>query len=214
MNRPRYPVSLLILLTLALLTSSIAKSDDFSRSGAYIGASGAFGISLFENDLEASSPRNLKLGDSAGFQIKMGYRLNEWLALEAQYEWLNEFVVTQTNEAIYESTAVAEFRPQTVTANLKLILPLGRVEPHLILGVGLGLWEGKVIRSGFSTSNSAFAGRVGAGVDFHLTPSWILTASGTAVLGTAQFEQEAGAIPFSVGDLYYVSFAAGVAYHF
>ena len=84
MNRSLSPVSLLILLTLALQTSSIAKSDDFSRSGAYIGASGAFGISLFEDDLEASSPRSLKLADSAGFQIKTGYRLNEWLALEAQ----------------------------------------------------------------------------------------------------------------------------------
>ena len=214
MKRPRSPVSRLLFLAMALLTTSVAEADDFRRSGLYMGLSGAFGISLFEDDFDTSSLSNPRLGDSAGFQIKLGYRLNDWLAVEAQYEWLNEFVLTQTNEAIYESTTAAEFRPQTVTANLKLILPVGRVEPHLILGVGIGLWEATVIRSGVSKSNSAFAGRIGTGIDFHLTPSWVLNASGTAVLGTTQFEQQAGAIPFSVRDLYYVSVAAGVAYRF
>ena len=137
------------------------------------------------------------------------------MALEAQYEWLNEFVVTQTNDAIYESTTVAEFRPQTVTANLKLILPLGRVEPHLILGIGLGLWEGKgdpfrifKKRLGFGRASG---GRHGLPSDTVLDPE--CKRYGGARDGSIRRKKQAS-IPFSVRDLYYVSFAAGVAYRF
>ena len=214
MKRPRLLTPLVIALALALLTNSTAEADEFRRAGAYVGASGAFGISLFEDEFDVASLENPGLGDSAGFQIKAGYRFNDWLAIEAQYEWLNEFIVTQTNETLYESETIAEFRPQTVTANLKLILPSGRIEPHIILGLGLGIWEGKGIRSGISRTTSAFAGRVGAGLDFHLTPSWTLNASGTAILGMAEFELEARAVPLAIRDLYYVSVGAGVVYHF
>lgn len=214
MKYRRGPTTCLLALTACLLTGWPAWGDDTGRRGLYIGLSGTAAISLFEDPLEALVSSNPELGDSAGFQIRMGYRLLSWLALEAQYEWLNEFALSQTSNETYESRIIAEFTPQTVTANVKLILPTGRIEPHLIIGVGVSVWDGRLVGSDTSKSDSAFAARLGAGVDFHLSSSWILQASGTGVLGTAQFIPENGDIPFPIEDLYYFSFGAGLLYRF
>lgn len=214
MKMPRIKASFLLVLAMGLWLSFPSRADEFRRSGVYGGLSGTFGISLFADQVEAFLPNNPKLGNSAGFQIRLGYRLASWIALEAQYEWLNEFTVTQTSQDTYESRTVGEFRPQTVTANLKLILPTGRIEPHVIVGLGVSIWEGTLTQSTISRKDTAFAARIGAGVDFHLTQSWVLNATGTGVMGTAEFSRENKDIPFPIDDLYYFSFSAGVAYRF
>lgn len=214
MKQPAFPKASLFVLGLVVLVGLPAWGDDDRRTGVYVGVAGAAAISLFQDQLEPFVPANPQLGDSAGFQIKLGYRLAAWLALEAQYEWLNEFVLTQTSNTTYESKTIAEFRPQTVTANFKLILPTGRLEPHLIIGIGASFWDAKLLNANVSKSDSAFAARLGAGIDFHLNRSWVLQVTGTGVLGTAEFDPERENVPFPIDELYYFSVAAGVLYRF
>ena len=162
MSPPRLFSSLLIALTGCMLASLPAHAEP-EPSGPYVGLSGAFAISLFGEQFESSSLKNSKLGNSAGFQIRVGYRVSSWLALEAQYEWLDEFVLTASSDSLYETKKVAEFRPQTVTANLKFILPTGRIEPHLIVGLGVSLWEATRSQENISVQESAFAARLNCG---------------------------------------------------
>lgn len=58
------------------------------------------------------------------------------IALEIQYEWLD--TVDFSNAA---PGKFAEYNPQTVTANVKLFLPSGALQPYLLAGAGIGFWE-------------------------------------------------------------------------
>ena len=215
MSPPRLFSLFLIVLSGCMLASLPAHTDELEpSSGAYLGLSGAFGISLFGGQFESSSLENPKLGNSAGFQVKAGYRVASWLALEAQYEWLDEFVLTARSDVPDETKKVAQFKPQTVTANLKFILPTGRIEPHVIVGLGVGLWEITRIQKRTSVQKSFFAARLGAGVDFYLTRSWVLNVQGTGVIGTTKFDQNDLGLVFEIDNLNYFSLSAGVSYCF
>ena len=214
MGPPRLFSSFLIVLIGCMVASLPAHAEEPETSGAYLGLSGTFGIGLFGDQFESSGLKNPKLGDSAGFRIKAGYRVASWFALEAQYEWLNEFVLTADSDALYVTRKVAKFRPQTVTANLKFILPTGRIEPHVIVGLGVGLWEATRIDRDISVQKSAFAARLGAGVDFYLTQSWALNVQGTGVIGTTKFDQDDLGTSIEIDNLNYFSLGAGVTYCF
>jgi len=191
--------------------------DPYDRPGWYGGVGGAFVAHLFEKQLEDDLQRLVDITQSGGLNGRIGYRVASWFALEAEFEWVSGFDVnTQAGQTVLNVEAY------TYTANAKIIAPLWRSQPYLLLGIGgstykfedkgLGPFLAAVGGADFDTTRTAVAGRVGLGIDGYITENWLLFAECSAVLTTFDITD-----PISnrqVTDLYYLSATAGMQYRF
>jgi opacity protein-like surface antigen len=204
--------SFIHLLTVGVLTLSSgvsALADDFDRPGAYIGVNGVYGISLFQNEISEAFglDDDFKLGDSGGINARIGYRALSWLAFEAEYEWLHAMKLES------QGFAIGDFKPNTVTGNLKLIIPSWRIQPYLLLGAGVAIW--KIEGENHSQSSTGFAGRVGLGLETYLSKHWVFNIEATGVLNTNDIDPSEIEVDLdSISHLYYVSISAGIVYRF
>ncbi len=200
---------LLIVLPLSLGLSLQAQADEFDRPGAYIGVNGVYAISLFQNEINeiAGVNESFDLGDSPGVNARLGYRVFSWFALEAQYEWV------QSMDLNFEGVDQGDFKPNTVTANLKFFIPVWRIQPYLLLGAGVAIWD---IDSPIQNqSSTGFAGRLGLGIDSYLTRHWVFNIEATGVLNTNDIDpSKISADISSISHLYYFSLSAGITYRF
>lgn len=203
-----------ILLSLMLLSTGPSTADDFDRRGAYLGVEGIYAVSLFQDDVNDAFGLDdaVKLGDSAGLNARLGYRVFSWVALEAEYEWVDEMDLS------YLGFHVGKFKSNTITGNLKFIVPTWRLQPYLVLGAGVALWKIEGVLDIVNQSSTGFAGRVGLGLDTYLTKNIVLSLEATGVLTTnkldpSELPPEIGP-DFSISHLYYVSFGAGLTYRF
>lgn len=167
-----------------------------------VGASRAF--NLFEqylNDEPVLS--NIDFSDRWGVNARAGYRLASWFALEGEYEWVNDM------NATVGSIGVAHVGVQTATANFRLIAPFWRVQPYFLGGVGAVFFDSSGIL-GLKIDDTAFAGRVGLGVDVYLTKSILLNVGAEAMLTNARVSLGS----FSENGLGLVTLQAGIGYRF
>jgi opacity protein-like surface antigen len=244
-NRLRHFVVLaagLMIVTLPSLAFAGDDDDPFDRSGPYIGVSGVYQHNVFEDRIgdllqdavQGDSPVPVSVGvsieDSGGVNALVGYRLLSFFAAELQYEWVAQYSIegsvkgallpfgtdqTQVSGKLYSISG------NTLTANGKFILPFWRIQPYLMVGVGVSIWNvdrGALadalellnppidIENGRQTS---FAGRAGLGLDLYLTPNIVLNAQGQVVLTTLE-KPDLG----DIDDLNYVGFSAGLQYRF
>lgn len=197
-----------LALALALVTSH-AHADDFDRSGAYLGVNGVYALSLFQNDINelAGLDDHFDLGDSPGVNARLGYRIFSWFAVEAQYEWVQSMDLKLLDQDL------GDFKPNTVTANLKFIIPVWRIQPYLLAGGGVAIWD---IDSPIQNqSSTGFAGRVGVGIDTYLTKHWVFNLEATGVLNTNNIDPSKISNDItSISHLYYFSMSAGITYRF
>ena len=210
--------SLLGGAALALAMASPLQAGDFTDRGLYLGVSGTYATSLFQEKVLGYAglpPATAQISDSKGFSARLGYRAMSWLALEVQYEWLDTFDFS--NPALGK---FAEYRPQTVTANLKLFLPSGSVQPYLLAGAGISFWQLDMLPfpahsvEGLRSSGEGFSGRAGLGLNIHLSEHIALNAEATAVLNTTTLDPTETKFDQTIRNLYYVAFSAGLTYRF
>jgi hypothetical protein len=202
-------VALPLLLIVSAFISSRAAADDFDRPGAYIGVNGVYAISLFQDDINelAGLDDHFDLGDSPGVNARLGYRVFSWFAVEAEYEWV------QSMDLKVLDVDLGDFKPNTVTANLKFILPVWRIQPYLLMGGGVAIWD---IESPIQNqSSTGFAGRVGLGIDTYLTKHWVFNLEATGVLNTNDIDPSKISNDITdISHLYYFSMSAGITYRF
>jgi opacity protein-like surface antigen len=207
----RFQRTLLIILASSFLLAGHAQAGDYSRSGVYVGVNGAYGIDLFGSELRSAFgvPREVSMGNSWGLNARLGGRLLSFLALEFQYEWMNGIPLN------LDGVQVANFRPHTITGNLKFYIPIKIVQPYILAGAGVGIWklefDNPLLGSVFNQSNTGFAARLGAGIDVYLTENVALNVEGAGVLNTSSFDFDAAE---SLSGLYYFSVSAGILYRF
>jgi len=161
-----------------------AEQDEpgWSRSGGYFGIGGAFALERF--DIEGQQH------DSGSVLFRAGYRGLPWLAVELQGEVLPHFEGSGSAE-----NDVSAFQ---VSVNGKLVLPLGRVEPWAMFGIGiLDVDEDEGGR------RDDFAFRYGVGADLHLTSRWSLYVEAAYLLPTG-----------SVDRYDYATFGGGLLFRF
>ena len=205
----------ILVFALALVTSSTASADDFDRRGAYIGVNGVYGLSLFKDEIKSLTPdefNNFSVGDSPGVNARIGYRIFSWLAMEAEYEWMQSMDLSYSD---FGTTIRGEFKPNTITGNLKIIMPTWRLQPYLIAGAGVALWKMEI--EGQETSSTGFAGRAGLGLDTYLSKNWVFNLEATGVLNTNDMDPSNANVDLdaaSISHLYYFSLSAGVTYRF
>ncbi len=201
------------LLLAACVTSmcmfaSTAQSGDFNRAGVYVGVNGVYAHPLFEDSVQDINP-TLGLDDTGGLNARLGLRLLSFIAIEAQYEWIDGFLVSSSTVG-----DVVTLGAHNLTGNLRLHIPVWRVDPYILGGIGATFWKAD-FASSFPASDengTGFAGRVGGGIDFYLTKHIVLNAEVTAALTTRTFD-----VPSTSQDLdnlYYLSVSAGLVYRF
>lgn len=202
-------IGVLIILLGLLPAVAFADDEDFSHSGPYIGVGGSYVTDTFESDLEDALDTvlpgvSVDIDESWGVNVVAGYRLLPFLAAEAEYEYIDEFDINA-------SPLKATLEAQSVTGNLKWIVPTWRIQPYLLTGVGFTRWklEDKV-GLGVSETSTDFAGRLGAGLDVYITKHILVTAGANAVLSATDFSV-AGV---DVEPIFYVGGQAGLQYRF
>lgn len=191
------------MLIIALAGPAKATESDYAETGPYLGVGAAFAWDNFDN-LGRLDP------DMAyGFNIWGGYRFLSFLAAELQIEYVNGF------DAPYEIwlntfvppllLARQEFEGEAVTftGNLRAYLPLGRFQPFVLAGVGLGYVEFSGVDRFHRPSDTAFAARFGGGFDFYLTDALALQLASSYVLQTGDLD-----------GFDYMSLIAGLQYRF
>jgi opacity protein-like surface antigen len=209
--------TVLLIATLVLCTGSLISAEDaraendFNKSGGYFGVNGAYGISLLSDEIinAIGGPSGLAtFGDSGGLNARLGARFAKILAVELQYEWMHGIDL-----AIARFPA-GTYKPHSLTANLKLYLPISRFQPYLLAGAGVGFWKFESLLEPFvqSGDTTGFAGRVGLGIDLMITEHIGLNAEGAGVLNTASFSFD-GLNSISQ-NLYYFSISGGLIYRF
>ena len=202
--------TVLVILGGLLPAVAFADDEDFSHSGFYLGVGGSYVTDTFESDFEdaldsALPGVSVEIEESAGVNVVAGYRILPFLAAEAEYEWIDEFDIK------LNGTKAFTLEAQSVTGNLKWIVPTWRIQPYLLTGVGITRWklEDKIGLSVSETSTD-LAGRLGAGLDIYITEHILLTAGASAVLSATDFSV-AGE---DVEPIFYVGGQAGIQYRF
>lgn len=155
----------------------------WSREGGWIGAGGAFALENFDR---RGADDDSGADDSGALALRAGYRGLPNVAVELLGEVLPEF----------HRDGGPNVDGFVVTANGKLFLPLGRVEPWLMPGVGVL----DIDRNG---RREGFAFRFAGGLDTYLTPH-------VALYLEAAYLQPTG----DVQDFAYATFGGGVLFRF
>jgi outer membrane protein W len=217
-------IALLGSILLLLPGAAMAGDDGFGRSGWYVGVGGAYSVNFFEDVLEdelAEFGINVDVHDTGGVNARAGYRLASWFALEAMYEWMDNFKVDVDSidpggTVLPIGATLFDYTTHTVTLNLKFLIPVWRTHPYLLLGVGgqhYDLDAGSAVTAAtgldFSDSGWSFAGRPGIGLDVYVTKHFLVNVEVAGVLSTGNFST----IP-SVGDFFYLTAGGGIQYRF
>jgi hypothetical protein len=181
--------------------------DYWKRPGWYVGIAGLYGFETFEKEIkdELAPIGTASVKDSGGLNVSGGYRLNSWFAVDAAYEWMDNFKIKVSEGP---ERAYLDYATHSFTANAKFILPMWRVQPYLNLGIGAQYWD-----LGFPFDNSdtgwSFLGRPGAGIDFFVNRNWVLNVQVNGNLATNALGGGS-----NINNLYYVSLGGGLTYRF
>jgi opacity protein-like surface antigen len=218
--------ALFVLVPLVLLVPTASQADDFDRPGAYIGLNAVYAIDLFQDQIFSAfgvPPGTIDVSNSPGLNARVGLRGFSWIAIEAQYEWVQDMEVKLGAPF---NLPIANVRQHVITGNLRLFLPIWRIQPYILGGIGAAYVgidatsEAKAIASLLGQpivgqSNWGFAGRLGAGFDIYITKHIALNIEGTGVLSTTSFStSDLTAQPTSLDKIYYFSTSAGLVYRF
>jgi len=207
----------LACLAAVLLAAESAGADDegFGRSGAYLGVGATGAIHLFQDEVDKESAGTVDVEDSAGVNARLGYRLLSWLALEAQYEWVHglDFVAKQDLGPIGgQGDTLVRLQSHVVTANLKFLLPIWRIHPYLLAGIGGAFYDvDDRTPFGLGGSESAFAGRVGVGGDLYITKNLLAFIEVSGLLTTLDITDP---LNNNYSSLHYLSTQLGLQYRF
>ncbi|MBW2716671.1 MAG: porin family protein [Deltaproteobacteria bacterium] len=193
---------------IAFAGSTQATEPDYAETGPYLGAGAAFAWENFE--IRGRSDPDMAFGVNGWG----GYRLHRFLAVELQVEYLNGFDTRREFQSFLpgfgNNVAKSDMEAVIFTGNLKAYLPLGRFQPFVLAGMGLGYFklDSTVSISAFPTfrssdSDTDLAVRLGGGFDFYLLETLALQLSSSYVLPTGDFD-----------GFDYVSLIAGLQYRF
>lgn len=196
-----------------LAAGASAAELDTARPGAYLGLGATYAFhwfhgEQFDDNLGGEGVQVLSSG-SAGLNATAGYRVTSWLATELEYEWTSGF----GNEI--DGYNVTTLGSHTVTLNAKWLYPgWGRVQPYVLGGLGLSIWEArhrKTVAQGLAEVSLGGAGRIGLGADVYLDRRWLVRLGLEVVASTTTIDNSLGR---DLRNLFYVPIQLGVQYRF
>jgi len=227
----------LFVLGLVVAALSLSTASYGREGGAYIGIGGSYAIDDFdtENFEDRAVPIAVDIDDTWGANVKLGYHVNEFFAVEAVFDYWSSF---ETSEAIIfpsmRGAAVAaemvsedgELDIMTFMLAAKFSWPGRAIEPYGIIGAGviqtdwdrkLGVGGGSASdRPSVSSSDTGGCAKVGVGIDFFLSDHLSLGLEGgtTFILGNPKFELDPLGEETEELGIRFWTVTLGAAYHF
>ena len=155
----------------------IEEPSPYNRHGLFL----AIGPSIFFPQFDGDASR---LGTTGGFTARVGWRILDYLALEALYEW-SEYTRSELGGNV-------DLNLHTGFLDLKLMYPFGRFQPFIGGGPGLmnankfvgGIWEAANLNIG-----TELAWRITGGFDVFISEGWSAFAEGSWVRPTSKLDQ-------------------------
>lgn len=204
-------------LACALLVAALpatGSAEDYSRFGPYLGVGASLSLDFFEDEVEDALEDvvpgvSVDVDEAWGANARAGLRLLSPLAIEVQYEWLSPYDIS------VQPLGTVELEQHVVTGNLKLYLPIWRVQPYLLGGVGVQYYQldGTVGPLDVDESDTAFAARVGLGLDVYLTRNLLVNAEASGLLSDETIDIPVPGVE-DIHGLHYLSVQAGLQYRF
>lgn len=186
-----------------------AESGEFTRSGFYLGVGGLYTQnSIVEDQLRDLLPIGIGVNDSWGINTQLGYRAFSFLAAEVEYEYVGSYDISASG------IDFLSLEGHVLTGNLKWIMPFWRVQPYLLGGIGIASWNiDDKLGVGVDDNITDLAGRVGGGIDLHLTSRILLNVGADVVFTNAGLSSS---LPGSrsVDYLAYIAVGGGLQYRF
>lgn len=191
-----------------LLAAGAARADDpdFGRAGWYAGIGGGAGFDFFKDAIDDLTTGAVDISPGGSFNARGGYRLASWFALEVLYEGVYGMDIE------VRDTKVAEFKTHSFVGNLKLIAPIWRTHPYIMVGPGaqLGDFDGKGAFSFLDTNRWDFMIRTAIGLDGYITESWLINLEVAPSIRFADY----GNIPSETTDNITLTAGIGFQYRF
>lgn len=178
-------------------------ADEFSRPGFYTGIGATWGI--YTRDESAFNIQLDDLGyvgqsegtdDTFGDEFYIGYRTSEWIAVEAQVEYLAPATIE------VEGSNIVDITGYSATLAGKFFPIGGRMQPRVVPGAGyLEIKASDQIGPGSSKQHEeGLVGRFGRGVDYYLTRMLALNLSVDYLLPIGELH-DADQLTVSLGAL-------------
>ncbi|MBW2275536.1 MAG: porin family protein [Deltaproteobacteria bacterium] len=198
---------LVVAISSTMLFASAASAGDWTRPGWYLGAGGGGGFNFFNKFIKEEFPGSGVTIDSAGSaNVRGGYRVWPWLALEAMYEG------TYDSQINLNGDNLAKLSTHSFLANLKLFLPIKRFQPYIAVGPGAqyGDFRGDGPLNIFDTTRWDFTLRTALGLDFYITEHWVIDGE---IAPSIRFTDYSN-IPSKSTDNVTMTVSIGVQYRF
>jgi opacity protein-like surface antigen len=202
----------LLVASFSAQTVRAADDDPYNRPGMYVGVGASRSVNFFDGTLgDAFAPLYVlqpsHAGDTWGANARAGYRINKFLAVEAEYEWMKDFTLRAGG------IDFGSLQTQVATANLKVIVPWGQFQPYVLAGAGaIFTTLDKSFPVQWDIANGVFTSRFGAGLDYWVTENMSLNLGGEVVVNNAKVTGPPG---LSSGrGLDYFSAQFGVGFRF
>ncbi len=162
------------------------EGSDYSRSGIYAGLGGTFAIE------EVVKARGVTADNSAGLNARVGYRCDPLVSLEFAYEWIDGFDVSVATTGV---PATINFKADrhVFTANAKLHVLRGPVQPYVLAGLGVmrgtrlgtsGQLEGSMPPTATTNKQAELAPRLGGGIDGYINENAVVSFEASYLRGT------------------------------
>ncbi len=148
------------LLMAAAAAAEEAEPPVYARSGPYVQAYATYAIENFQNEF----PSGTKIDDAAGVSGRVGYRLDRYFSVEAEFQWIDSFDVSGIDRGELDTFAG--------TLNAKAYLLPSRFQPFLVLGIGAVHFD--LDTNLLSEDSTDFIFKGGGGFDVYLTEHFVL----------------------------------------
>jgi len=174
-------VGIMTLLFTVIFAPGVSADTQTPTSGFYLGVGGSYAWENFDNTT------GIDVDNTWGLNAHAGYQFMKYVALEANYDWLNDFDLKAYGRS-------ADLTLQTLMLDAKLMWPIDPVVPYVRAGIG---WMWADLDADGSTSDNDFAWNLGAGVDFFFTKNVSLGLDFKYVWGTGDLDD----FRYTVGSL-------------
>jgi opacity protein-like surface antigen len=151
-------------------------SKRYDQRGAYFGLGALYAVETFDSSVPIDLDIDIDGANTGGLDVRAGYRASSRIAGELLFQYYDQFGLEYTLPG--EPTVKEFFGGWSLTGNAKLFALQGRIQPYAVLGLGALVLDRE------AGNDAAFAARFGAGLDFYLTPHWVLDTELGYVLPT------------------------------
>lgn len=169
-----------ILITLMVLVAVPAVAQD--RSGTFelspFGG-GNFGGTLYTYSPMTLTERKLDVGDAGTYGVRFGYNFSSRTGIEFAWAHAANGVFTGSTGAFAPRMRLGDFDTDAIEVNGVFGFTRGKVVPYLTIGGGVHSMKLAMTGQNSSTETK-FAGNLGLGVKFWITPRFGIRLEGRA----------------------------------